>query len=209
MGWTPSFSVTKKEKPISSDKLNNQTLEIFTYLDILRRNFANDSFPDNPSIGQISVKTNVTPNEVYVYKQNADGSCTWQKMLSASDAVATTIEYNPTVTSIPANTVQGAIDHMITSGMLKYRGEWLPKQYVKYDVVTFLGSAWILSVDSVDNTGSSGQLSSDVSNSGVVPPPGVGWVLLARRGEDAISYGGIDGGAVDTLFLTTADGGTP
>lgn len=209
MGWTPSFSVNKQEKPISSDKWNNQTLEIFTYLDILRRNFANDAFPDNPSIGQIAVKTNVTPNEVYVYQRGPDGNCAWQKILSSNDASATAIEYNPTTTSIPATTVQDAIDHMITSGMLKYRGEWTTQVYVKYDVVTFLGSAWILSVDSVDNTGSTAPLSSAASVGGVVSPPGAGWVLLARRGEDAISYGGIDGGAVDTLFITTADGGTP
>lgn len=75
---------------------------------------------------------------------------------------------------------------------LRYCGEWAYGVYRPWNIVTFLGSSWILS-----------------TGDGAAPPPGGGWALLARRGEDALSFGGLDGGAVDTLFPTSADGGTP
>ena len=113
MAWVPSFSVTKKERPISSEKFNSQILEIFTYLDVLRRNFAYSTLPDNPSIGQLAVKIGALPNEVYVYLEDTVGTYAWRRLLSSLDLVASLVTFTPGTTGLTATNLQAAIEQVV------------------------------------------------------------------------------------------------
>ena len=113
MAWVPSFSVTKKERPISSEKFNSQILEIFTYLDVLRRNFAYSTLPADPSIGQLAVKIGSLPNEVYVYLEDTAGTYAWRRLLSSLDLVASGVGFTPGSTGLTATNVQAAIEQVV------------------------------------------------------------------------------------------------